>query len=81
MATTPRAVQDWVPVNLKELGDTVVIDRRTVELMDGADVSFLIQPHTKQILGIMVYKKDKDRLENGGQTDHLCDLREGSADG
>ena len=55
LATTPMDVRDWVPVNLKELGDTVVIDLRTVEVMDGMDIEFVLQPQTHQIVGIEVH--------------------------
>ena len=58
LATTPKDVRDWVPVNLKELGDTVVIDRRTVEVMDGMDIEFVLQPQTRQIVGIEVRPPD-----------------------
>ena len=78
LATTPKEVKEWVPVTLEELGDTVVIDKRTAELMNGADVEFLIQPLTNQLLGIMVYKKKENNDKDGRETIDLHGLCERS---
>ena len=77
LATSPKDVKDWVPVTLDELGDTIVLDRRTAELMNGADVEFLVQPLTNQLLGVMIYKTNEDKDKDGGETNDLCHPCEG----
>ena len=81
IAKTPNEVDDWVPVTLKELGDTIVIDKRTAEVMNGGDVEFILKPQTHQLLGVMVYNKSDDGDKDGGEADDLCGACEGSSDG
>lgn len=50
LAQTPNDVTEWVPVTLKELGDTVAFDIRTCELMKGHNVKFIL---TKKQLTIV----------------------------
>ena len=42
IATKPNEVSEWVPVTLKELGDTVAFDIRTCDIMKGKSVKFIL---------------------------------------
>ena len=60
VASHPKEVKEWVPVNLKELGDTIMFDKETVLLMVGNDITFLQGKKGAKVLrGIMINKSDE----------------------
>ena len=52
ISSHPKEVQDWVPINLRELGTTVAFDRRSCELMHGKNVGFLVHKGTDMLKAI-----------------------------
>ena len=54
LASHPSEVKQWVPVTMKQLGDTIVFDQRSCEEMNGMDVGFLLDKTIKSIKGITI---------------------------
>lgn len=50
IAKHPKEVKEWVPINLKELGDTMVFDKRTCEIMQHKDIEFIIDKKKLQFI-------------------------------
>ena len=42
ISTKPEEVEEWVPVDLEELGGTVYFDHRSCEIMNEADLTIYI---------------------------------------
>jgi len=55
LAAHPKEVENWVPLNLEQLGDTIMFDKRTIEEMNGKNIDFLMEKKgAKRIRGIIV---------------------------
>ena len=52
VATHPKDVPEWVPINLKELGTTVAFDKRSCQLMHGHQVGFLVHKDTDMLKAV-----------------------------
>ena len=62
LADTPKEVYKWVPLNLPELGDTIMFDIRTIEMMNGKDIEFLqAKKKAKQLLGVIIKDREDEQ--------------------
>ena len=70
-AEHPNAVSKWVPVNLPNLGDTIVFDVETCEIMNNNDVEFLIDKLINAVRGIII--TDQVVVEEVSDSDSVSD--------
>ena len=66
-ATTPATVPEWIPLDLPEMGDTVMFDARTLQLLHNHDVSFIVTTNkdVQKIHAVEVRKKDAIKPTEG----------------